>query len=114
MKPEENGIFSCAAKESWAQTSKKVEQMHSTMEDWKRYLPHIMKLDELSQIRSSNEDIRDKLLNSATGIGRVEIKVIMPIFYALCFMLVAIVVWFTGIEPSLPHRGTGYLEKGNQ
>ena len=114
MKSEENGLLYCAVKDNWAQTSKKVDQMHSTMEEWKRYLPHIMKLDELSQIRSSNEDIRDKLLNSATGIGRVEIKVIMPIFYALCFMLVAIVVWFTGIEPSLPNRGMGYIEKGER
>ena len=47
-------------------------------------------------------------MTPATGSTRLELKVIMPIIYTLCFMLTAVVVWFTGVEPNLNHKGTGH------
>lgn len=100
----ENGILKCAAFEEWRETKGKIDDMHASLSE---YLPHLQKLD---QIAASNNDIRDRLINPATSTGRVEVKVITPIIYTLCFMLIAIVVWFTGVEPNLPGRGSGHQQ----
>lgn len=108
MKVEENGLIHCAIRDTYQETNRKVGEMHLAINEISKYVSYLKKLDELSEIRVSNSDIRDKLLSSATGYGRIETKVIMPVIYALCFMLVAIVIWFTGVEPNLPNRGGGY------
>lgn len=101
----ENGAFKCSAISTFEETRERVETMHAALTE---YLPHLKKLD---QIAASNSEIRDRLISPATSAGRVETKVIMPIIYALCFMLIAIVVWFTGVEPNLPGRGKGHAEQ---
>lgn len=50
------------------------------------------------QIESMNKN----LLDAATGKDHVQLKIIMPIIKTLCGVIVALIVWFTGIEPSLP------------
>lgn len=98
-----NGPLYCAALETWKDTREKIEEMHDAMERMSEYLPHLAKLDDIarssSEIKSSNSDIKDKLVGPATAVGRIDVKVIMPIIYILCFMLGAIIAWFTGIQP---------------
>lgn len=102
---EHNGLLKCAAYEDWARTKEKVDDMHEAMTE---YLPHLKKLEKLESIAVSNNDIRDRLISPATSTGRIEVKVVTPIIYTLCFMLIAMVVWFTGVEPNLPNRGNGH------
>ncbi len=104
---EANGLLECKLKD-WQSTRQKVEEMHSSLTSLNHSLAYLKELERLRAIESTNIDIRDKLISPATGNTRIEIKIIMPIIYTLCFMLVAVVVWFTGVEPNLPHRGSGH------
>lgn len=107
---EVNGLLHCEAKNTWHETRAKVDEMHTSMLLLTKDLAYLKKLECLEEIALSNREIRDKLITPATGTTRIETKVIMPIIYTLCFMLTAVIIWFTGIEPSLPHRGLGHTE----
>lgn len=110
-----NGHFECSAFQSWQQTGRRVEEMHTIIEECVPQLTqHLKQLDALQGILSSNNEIRDRLINPATRAGQVETKVIMPIIYTVCFMLVAIIVWFTGVEPNLPTRSSGFQQRIGQ
>lgn len=99
-----NGLISCAMRDQWFQTQAKVDEIHSV---FKEALPPLK--THLESIDCTNKEIRDRLINPATATGRVDVKVIMPIIYVLCFMLGAIIIWFTGVEPNLPGRSTGHV-----
>lgn len=105
MSEEFNGMPKCGVQD-WLETKDKVEEMHTTLTE---YLPKLSR--DFERVANSNEDIRDRLISPATSAGRVEVKVIMPIIYVLCGVIFCMIVWFTGIEPELPHHVIAHMEQ---
>ena len=48
------------------------------------------------------KELRGALVAPATGVGKVDMKVIMPIVYTLCGVICSLIVWFTGVRPFMP------------
>ena len=93
---EQNGkIYECPVS-SWIETQSKVEEMHSVLTD---ELPRLVEFSRRAAM--SNERIEDKLIAPATAVGKVDLVIVMPVIKTLCFMLAAIVIWFTGVQPHL-------------
>ncbi len=53
------------------------------------------------------KELRTALVQPATGVGKIDVKVVMPIIYTLCAVICALIVWFTGVRPFLPGLVTG-------
>jgi hypothetical protein len=53
------------------------------------------------------KELRTALVQPATGVGKVDVKIIMPIIYTLCGVICALIVWFTGVRPFLPGLVSG-------
>lgn len=51
--------------------------------------------------------MRKDLIPPATGKGKIDAEFVFPIIRTLCWMVFAVVTWFTGVNPVL-HR-LGYL-----
>lgn len=87
---ESNGIEYCKLKsEVWKETQVKVSEMHNAIKTMSENLPHLRKLDVL-------EDIKEHLMNAATGRDQLQTKTAMTIFKILggvIFGLLATVVY---------------------
>jgi hypothetical protein len=108
MAEEGNGILNCEVAADWAETKHKVDEMHNAIREMRGPLKH---LEKLESIAATNADIRDRLISPATAVGRVDVKVIMPIIYVLCGVIFCMIVWFTGVEPNLPHHAAGHSDQ---
>lgn len=60
----------------------KIDQIHSDMNEFKTWLPHLGKLDAL-------EDIKDHLMDAATGKNQIEVKTATLIFKILGGVIIA-------------------------
>lgn len=54
------------------------------------------------KICSELRALRTELVQPATAVGKIDLKVVMPVIYTLCGVITALIIWFTGVEPNLP------------
>jgi hypothetical protein len=80
-----NGIYKCAALEEWPETKLKVDAMHEDISEMKLYLPHLEKLEALS-------DIKSHLMSAATGKNHIETQTAILIFKILGGVIFALLI----------------------
>lgn len=54
------------------------------------------------KIAGEMKEFRTTAMPAATGAGKLDAKVIMPVIYTLCAVITALIVWFTGVKPFIP------------
>lgn len=88
-----NGLMACDVSTDWKTIREKIVDTHATSVTLGKYLPHLEKLDAL-------EDIKNHLMEAATGKNQLDIKVATLIFkilgIAIFALLVVIVFLLTG------------------
>lgn len=86
-----NGIeYECSVSENWGkiennylEMSKKIEETYALMKIMTQHIQHLSKLDAL-------EDIRDSLLESATGRNHIDANMAMLVFKVLGAVIVVL------------------------
>jgi hypothetical protein len=84
MSPQQsNGLLKCDVATDWGSIKSKIVDTHTTSLTLAKYLPHLEKLDAL-------EDIKNHLLDAATGKNQLDIKVATLIFKILGLTILAL------------------------
>lgn len=78
-----NGLLKCDVSSDWKTIREKIVETHSVSVTLGKYLPHLEKLDAL-------EDIKDHLMDAATGKNQLDIKVATLLFKILGITIVAL------------------------
>jgi len=82
-KQHTNGLLKCDVATDWSEIKGKIVNTHETSITLSKYLPHLEKLDAL-------EDIKNHLLDAATGKNQLDIKVATLLFKILGITIIAL------------------------